>query len=110
MNFTSTNPKYEQLRKKWTSRQKTAENLFWEKHGESLKNFALGSLGGLMLLAPIPHQPLPSPQMTVNRDDVLKSYDQNVLLAEQLRNQLPNQVRPLEVGEEEAIVKILSGN
>lgn len=108
MKFKSKRPSFEYLRKKWTARQTAAQNKFWDKHGQSLKQLALGSIGGLILLSP-PH-PVPAPNLTVSRDDILKGYDQNVLLAEQLSHVVPKEVRSLERDEEEAITQMLSKN
>ena len=109
MKFVSQKPHYEHLRKKWTLRQRLAKDNFWNSHGESLKNLALGSLGGLILLSPPSIQQIPSPtNLTESRDDILKGYDQNVLLADQLSNKVPKEVRPLEVQEEKDITDILS--
>lgn len=105
--FKSKKPHFEHLRKKWTARHKTIQDDFWSSHGESLRHLALGSLGGLMLLSSPPHQ-ISAPNLMVSRDDILKGYDQNVLLAEQLSNKLPTEVRPLDQKEEQDILDILS--
>ncbi|MDD5415614.1 MAG: hypothetical protein PHE48_01260 [Candidatus Daviesbacteria bacterium] len=110
MNFTSTSPHYEYLRKKWTGRHRAIQNKFWEKHGESLKHLALGSLGGLMLLA-APHQPqLLSQNLIVSSKSALKGFDRNVLLAKVLSDNVPPEVRPLDPLEEKNITDILSRN
>lgn len=111
MNFKSTNPPYEYLRKKWIQRHRNIQNDFWEKHSDSLKNLAVGSLGGLMLLsAPSnnPHQP-PS-NLIASRDGILKGYDENVLLAQVLSEKMPKEVRALSLQEEKEITDILSAN
>ncbi len=110
MQFTSKHPHYEYLKNKWTLRHRAIQNKFWEKHGESLKHLALGSVGGLMLLSSSHQQQLPSPNLIVSRDDILKDYDQNVLLAENLSAKIPKEVRPLEPWEEKEIIDILSLN
>ena len=109
MQFTSRKPDFEYLRKKWTARHKKAQNIFWEKHGGALRQIALGSLGGLLLLSP-PKPQTPPPELFVSRDDILKGYDKNVLLAEQLQTKIPGDVRPLDRNEEEEITGILSKN
>lgn len=110
MNFTSTQPHYEYLRKKWTGRHHSIQNKFWEKHGESLRSFALGSLGGLMLLS-APHQlQLPSQNLFESSQSALKNYDPNILLAQVLSDNIPPQVRPLDSAEEKNITDILSHN
>ena len=83
---------------------------FWDKHGHALKNFAFGSVGGLMLLSSPYKQQLPAPHLLVSSEGVLKNYDQNVLLAETLSKKMPEEVRPLDTWEEKDIVEILSKN
>src|SRR3989344_673673 len=110
MKFTSKKPHYENLRKKWIARHSAIQNKFWEKHGNSLKHLALGSLGGLMLLSyPVPKQ-LPAANLTVSSDDILKGYDRNILLAQSLSDKMPKEVRSLDPVEEKEIVDILSRN
>jgi hypothetical protein len=110
MKFKSRKPTFEYLRKKWTQRHRVIQNNFWEKHGEHLRHIALGSLGGLMLLSAPVRPEIPPPQLTVSRDDVLKGYDKNVLLAQELGSKLPKEVKPLEREEEKEITEILSRN
>jgi hypothetical protein len=109
MQFSSKKPHFEYLRKKWLARHKKSQNIFWEKHGQALRQIALGSLSGLMLLSPPKPQTL-QPDLFVSRDDVLEGYDENILLAEQLRAKLPNEVRSLNLEEEEEMTDILSRN
>ena len=109
MNFTSKKPHFEYLRKKWTVRHASAQNNFWERHGDSLKQLALGSLSGLILLSP-PSQQLPPPNFRASQDDVIKDYDQNVLLAQSLSDKIPKEVRPLTSKEEFEILDILTKN
>lgn len=110
MQFTSKKPTYEYLRKRWTARHRSAQTNFWEKHGSSLKHLAVGSLGGLMLVSSPSNQKLPSSNLIVSRDDVIKNYDKNVLLAQELSDKVPKEVRPLNSLEEENITEILSRN
>lgn len=108
MDFKSMSPHYEYLRKKWIGRHRTIQNKFWEKHGESLKHLALGSLGGLMLLT-APHQPqLLSQNLVVSSKNALDGFDRNVLLAKVLSENVPPEVRPLDPAEEKNITEILS--
>ncbi|MBI2330095.1 hypothetical protein HYU94_01785 [Candidatus Daviesbacteria bacterium] len=110
MNLKSKRPHYEYLKNKWTLRHRAIQNNFWDKHGESFKHFALGSLGGILLLS-APHQDrLPTPNLIVSRDDVLKGYDQNVLLAQSLSDKIPKQVQPLDSLGEKDIADILTQN
>lgn len=117
MNFQSRKPHFEYLRKKWKRRHDSAQNKFWENHGQALKQVALGSLGGIILLSPMKPQPptnhlLQSNKLVllVSRDDALENYDKNVLLAQELSDKLPEDVRLLEKGEEKEITDILSKN
>lgn len=108
MKFSSKKPAFEYLRKKWIARHRNIRDDLWTKHGSSL--IAIGSLGGLLLLG-APHQLSGNhTNLAESRDDILKGYDQNVLLAEQLQDKLPEEVRPLEKNEEAMIAKILSQN
>lgn len=109
MNFQSRKPHFEYLRKKWKRRHENAQNKFWENHGQALKQVALGSLGGIMLLSPMKPQP-PSNHLFVSRDDALENYDKNVLLAQELSDKIPKEIRPLEKDEEKEITGILSKN
>lgn len=116
--FTSKKPHYEYLRKKWIARHRSLQERIWSKHKDSLdwltklgtRHLALGSLGGLLLLS-APHI---SSSQTVNlaqsRDDILKGFDQNILLAEQLRLKLPKEIRLLDPNEEAEITNLLSEN
>lgn len=110
MKFKTKKPHYEYLRKRWLARHRAIQDKFWEKHGEHLKHLALGSLGGLMLLTSPAQKQLPAPNLTVSRDDALKNYDPNVLLAESLSDKIPKEIRPLDPLEEQDITDILSRN
>lgn len=106
MQFISKKPTYEYLRKKWIARHKNTQEKLWEKHGTHLKQLAIGSLGTLLLLS-APHQPgLPSD--TGSRDDVLKDFDQNILLAQALHDIVPEEPRPLNEKETTEVTQILS--
>lgn len=106
--FKSKKPHFEYLRNKWTSRVRVAQENFWSKHSQALKHLALGSVGGLILLSPPKGSNLPQPNLIVSRDDVLKGFDKNVLLAEALSSKIPSDVRPLDENEEKAITNLLS--
>lgn len=109
MQFISKKPYYEHLRKKWTNRHRSAQGKLWEKHGQAMRQLAVGSIGGLMLLSASPSVQLVSPgNLTFSRDDVLKGYDQNILLAEDLKEKIPTTVEPLNPDAESEITGILS--
>lgn len=105
--FTSKKPHFEYLRNKWTSRAKVAQETFWDKHSNALKHLALGSIGGLILLAP-PGGQLPDPNLLASSETALKGFDKNVLLAQVLSAKVPSEVRPLDASEEKDIIDILS--
>lgn len=111
MKFKSKNEKYEYLRKKWQLRHRIIQDNLWEKHGQAFKQLAIGGLGGLMIFLPTsPIQLSHQGNLIVSKDDALKDYDRNVLLAEELREKLPKDVRPLDQEEESEITEILSRN
>ncbi|MDO8570455.1 MAG: hypothetical protein Q7R97_02620 [Candidatus Daviesbacteria bacterium] len=109
MLFTSKNPQFEHLKKKWGGKQKAASENFLQKHGETLRKATIGGLGGLVL-ATIPGgiAPVPTPQAIVQ--GIAKTEDKNVLLREKLKGQLPEEVRKLTPEEEKNIETILSDN
>lgn len=108
MLFASKKPHYEYLRKKWTARHRSLQNKLWEKHRDSLNWLTAGGLGSILLLtAPNPHV-LPLPHATETRNDIVAGFDQNSILAEELKADLPEEIRPLNLGEEEKILQTLS--
>lgn len=108
MQFKSKNPHYEYLRRQWLMRHQTTQNKFWDNHSGVLKHFAAGYLSGLMLLSAPSVKGLPAPALSLSRDDVLKDYDQNVLLTQTLTGKVPKGMRPLDKTEEKNISDILS--
>lgn len=107
--FLSKKPAFEYIRKKWNARQKGAQEKFWERHGNYLKQMALGSLGGLMLFSPSTLT-LPPQNLLASSDDVVNNLDRNIFLANQLRGLLPDHVSLLETEEERKITGLLSQN
>lgn len=106
--FTTKKPHFEYLRGKWTAKHKTLQDKLWIKHGQSLRSLALGSLGGLMMLSAPPQIALSAPHLFASRDDILKGFDENILLAQSLSEIMPKEVRPLERKEEEEVAEVLS--
>lgn len=106
MKFKSKKPHYEYLHKKWTARQKDLSSSLLDKH---LKNIALGSLGGLMLLT-TPYLSLNSPYILAspNQFQTTGHEDKDALLALELKDKLPEEVRKLTVEEEGAIEPVLT--
>lgn len=110
MQFTSKKPHYEYLRKKWIGRHKNIQNKLWEKHGTSLRQLAVGSLGGLMLLTTPPPGALITSHLLSSNHQITKDTDNNILLVAELAKQLPSEVGPLTQTEEEEISRILSNS
>lgn len=99
MLFTSKKPHFEYLRKKWTARSHSLQNKVWA-----------GSLGTILLLtAPNPHV-LPLPHASATNDNIVAGFDQNSILAEELKTDLPEEVKPLNSQEEVKILQTLSQN
>ncbi|MBI2019175.1 hypothetical protein HYS95_00715 [Candidatus Daviesbacteria bacterium] len=110
MKFKIKKPHFEYLKNKWELRHQAIQNNFWDNHGQSLKHLAIGSLGGLMLLSSPVHKELSPPHLAVSRDDVMRGFDKNVLLAQILAETVPTEVRPLTSDEEKEITEVLSKN
>lgn len=110
MKFKSKKPHYEYLKKKFKARHKSLQEKFWDKHGEALKQVALGSLGGLLLLSAPTNLSSPFSNLTTSKDDVLKGFDKNMLLAAELEKIVPKDIRPLSKEEEREITDTLSKN
>lgn len=108
MQLYSRQPHFEYLKNKWLKKHENIHSNLWDRHGDSLKKMALGSLGSLMILSSPPQQMLPSPSSIVSTDDVIKGFDKNVLLASQLREKVPQEVRSLTSEENKEITDLLS--
>lgn len=108
MNFTSQKPHFKYLKNRWQTKSRKLEANLWDKHGKHLRQVALGSLSGLLLLASPLKAALPQGNLPTSKDDVLKGYDKNILLAARLKDEVPDEVRPLNPEEENQIVKTLS--
>lgn len=102
--FKSKNPGFEHLRKKWTAKHtEKAQNLV-DKH---LKNVALSSLGGLMLLqtpglsVPINHG---TAESAIN---ITGTKSKNALLAAELTDKIPSEMRNLTPDEEKVVADLI---
>ena len=108
------NLQYESLRKLWTKRHKKLQKTLFEKHEDSFewlennsKQLAVGSLAGIFLLtSPIVTQ-IPN-AFSSNNASVSKTIDNNVFLVYDLKNLLPQDVRPLTGAEEKNVSEILT--
>lgn len=107
--FSIKNPSYEHLRKKWLTKQKFIQNKVWDKHSKVLKQLAIGSLSSLMILSSPQNMLLPLTS-TASREGILEGFDKNILLAHELKDKIPGEVRPLDLNEEKEILNILSKN
>lgn len=104
MLFQSRNPAYEHLRKKWTAKHRSiTENLF-DKH---LRHVALGSLAGLTLL-PNSGLALNAPHLLASGVQIQAEKDNSKLLAAELKDKVPEDVRPLTIDEEAKITDLLT--
>ncbi len=106
MLFSSKNPHYEYLRKKWVNKHKVITDTLVDKH---LKNVALGSLGGLMLLT-TPGVDLNTHALLANGGDskISEGQDVNKLLAAELKDKVPIEMRNLTPEEETRVAEVLS--
>ncbi len=108
------NPTYEHLKKVWTKRHKELQKEIFDKHKDSFewfvnnsKQLTIGTLAGIFLLtSPI----VPKIQTAFSSNNVAadKTIDKGTFVIHDLKNVLPQDVRPLTVQEEESVGKILS--
>lgn len=105
--FKSKRPHFEHLRKKWTAKEKQSSQNLIDKH---LRKVAISSLGGLVLM----NTPGLSVQTQSNpTEGVVKiagSTNKNILLAKDLRDKMPEQMRNLTAQEEKIIAETIDKN
>lgn len=108
------NNQYKFLRDKWIKKHKDIQEKIATKHRESFewltensKQFAVGSLGGLMLLTSTLHKIPPQQEIRVAGQEAQK-IDNKVFLLADLANEVPDEVRPLTDSEETKIGDLLS--
>lgn len=111
MLFTSKNPHYEYLRKKWIGKNKSITQNLFDKH---LHRVAAGSLGGLMLLSTpglsVMAQQV-SAQPAVNEGtSITAATNRNIQLAKELEEKIPTEMRNLTRDEEVEIAQIIQKN
>ncbi len=110
MQFISSHPGYEHLRKKWIGKHKNIAEKFLDKHGDTLRKTALGGMSGLVLLG-MPSTPLLAQVAThspTHQDGITKATDNNALLAMALKDKVPSEMRKLTPEEENEIAQILT--
>jgi hypothetical protein len=105
---------YVRLRDKWIKRHKDLQEKLWALHGDVIndfinntKNFAIGSISGLMLLSS-PAASLLGPTNTLTVEEQKLPIEKNAFLVSDLLSVLPKEVRPLKPEEEERVSKILT--
>ena len=108
------NLQYEYLKKIWRKRHSKLEKEIFEKHKESFqwlcensKQLAVGSLAGLFLLTSPIIPKIPTAFSSANAQ-ISKTIDKKVFLVHDLRNVLPQTVRPLTSDEEKNVAEILT--
>lgn len=108
MKFFSKKPHYQFLRKRWLARHQEASQNVFDKH---LRHVALSSLGGLMLLStpnlttPVHH--LIADNAIGTSHSMEAESSQNRLLAAELIDKLPKEVRKLTPEEESKVVDLI---
>ncbi|MBI4040181.1 hypothetical protein HY389_02400 [Candidatus Daviesbacteria bacterium] len=108
MLFSSKNPKYEHLRKKWVGKHREVSQNFLEKHGDTVRRLTLGGVGSMMLLATPATTLVTSHQLAGSGGSITSAEDKNQLLAKALAGQVPDEVRPLTPQEEQTIAQTLT--
>lgn len=112
-------PHYKKLRAKLSTRKRTTQERLWAKHKDSLawvgKQFSphhltAGSLGSLMLLAPVSAASMPQKPMdlpAIEETEKVEDLAQKSFLINDLTTRVPSTVRPLLHDEEEALTGLL---
>lgn len=107
MKFYSKKPHYEYLRKKWTGKNRGITQNLFDKH---LHKIAVGSLGGLMLLS-TPGLSLPNVKLIAEQNSKISpATSKNALLAAELLDKVPGEVRNLSDSEEKTISEVITKN
>lgn len=106
---------YQHLKEKWTARHKALQENLWNKHKGAFdwlvnnsRQFAAGSLGGLIMLASPIFQKLPAPPISFASNQIDTNVNKNVFLISDLSHVLPSEVRPLTDEEEKKVADMLS--
>ena len=108
------NPQYKLLAEKWSSRHQNLQSEIFEKHKDAFKwlvdnskQLAVGSLASVFLLASPAAAKIPNLLSTTSAQ-VSQTIDRKVFLVYDLRNVLPNDVRPLTPDEEKNVSEVLT--
>lgn len=116
MKFIRKKSKYELLHQKWAKRHGKIKSSFFQKHNQILSSVKSGAqklaVGGasalvLVTIPPTPKlPPVPTPVISPQVDG--KEIDKRVFLITDLKNELPDQVRPLNRVEEDVVEQTLT--
>lgn len=107
MLFKSKKPGFEYLRKKWVEKHRNITQNLFDKH---LQKIAATSLGGLMLLS-TPGLSMHSVNSPTEQSPKISGFkDTNKLVAAELADKVPSEVRALDQLEEQKIVDALSNS
>lgn len=105
---------FDTLHEKWSTRHKTLQEKLWNKHTDVLtqfltksKQWAMGSIAGMMLIAS-PPATLTSSASAIVAPQTFRNVDKNVFFMTDLAHILPTNVRPLTGDEENRITQLLS--
>jgi hypothetical protein len=108
------NPQYKLLAEKWTNRHRTLQTEIFDKHKDAFKwladnskQLAVGSLASIFLLASPAAVKVPN-FISSTSAQVGQAIDKKVFLVYDLKNVLPNDVRPLSTDEEASVSAVLS--
>lgn len=108
MLFKSKKPHFEYLRKKWTQKHRNFQEKLFDKHKKVGRQLAISGVGSLMLLSTPATGVLPAPHLLANGGQIDKDIDRNALLATELSDKVPSEMRALTPEEEAEIGQILS--
>jgi hypothetical protein len=108
------NPQYKLLAEKWTNRHKNLQSEIFDKHKDAFawlvdnsKQLAVGSLASIFLLASPVAAKIPT-TISSTSAQVVQAIDKKVFLVYDLKNVLPNEIRPLTSEEEKNVSEILT--
>ena len=108
------NSHYQFLADKWTNRHRKLQSEIFENHKdafkwlvETSKQLVVGSLASIFLLSPTIVSKMPSALSTASAK-ATQTIDKRVFLVYDLKNVLPDQVRPLTSDEEKNVGEILT--
>lgn len=106
---------FEKLSEKWTTRHRGLQEKLWEKHGKVLKHvaekskqFAVGSLAGLMMMASPGAALTATSTQSAVREQPFVQIDPSASFLLNLRSFLPQNVQPLTPDQEQKIGNLLS--